>query len=383
MIYLDQAATSFPKPLSVIEEQAQCMRTYCGNPGHGSHALAMAAAAKIYECREVAASFFGADSPSRVVFTMNTTMSLNLAIKGLLRAGDHVLISDMEHNAVYRPICKMAHSGAITYDIFPTFVHQQGRTAEDICQAIKKRIRPNTKMLVCAHASNVCSSCLPLEEIALLCARHGILFVVDAAQSAGHVPINIEALGIDALCVPGHKGLYGPQGTGLLLLKKGLLADTLLEGGSGVDSTQDSMPRESPERYEAGTLATPAIAGLCEGIKSVQAIGIDAITEKETRLIRYLKSALSAMRRVTLYASHHDGSVLLFNISKIPADALGNSLNRRGICVRAGYHCSALGHQTLGTPAGGAVRVSVGYWNETADMDALIDALHDVIRKGL
>jgi len=383
MIYLDQAATGFPKPSSVIEEQARCMRTYCGNPGHGSHALAMAAATKIYECRETAASFFGAESPSRVVFTLNTTMALNFAIKGLLRAGDHVLISDMEHNAVYRPIYKMADSGMITYDIFPTFVHQKGRTAEDICRAIEMRVRPNTRMLICAHASNICSAVLPLREIAALCARYGLLFVVDAAQSAGHFPIHIEEIGIDALCVPGHKGLYGPQGTGMLILRKGVLADTVLEGGSGVDSLLGMMPSESPERYEAGTLATPAIVGLCEGIKTVQSIGIDAIAEREKRLIQYLKKRLSCLRKVTVYVPHHEGSVLLFNLLGIPANALGNALNSRGICVRAGYHCSALGHQTLGTPVGGAVRVSVGYFNETEELDALVNALSDVSRNGI
>jgi len=277
MIYLDHAATSYPKPLSVIRAQVLCMRDGGGNSGRGSHALAMTAAKKIFECREVAARFFGADSPEQVVFTPNTTAALNIAIKGLLHKGDHVLLSDMEHNSVFRPIYKMARKGRISYDVFPTFPQKQNCTAQDICREICKRIRPNTKALVCAHASNICSRVLPLDAIGEICAQRGILLIVDAAQSAGHIPINMKESGIDALCVPGHKGLWGPQGTGMLLLRRGLVADTLMEGGSGVDSLEGDMPQSSPERYEAGTLSAPLIAGLCEGIRCVERVGIEAI----------------------------------------------------------------------------------------------------------
>lgn len=383
MIYLDHAATSYPKLPSVIKAQVLCMQEGGGNPGRGSHALAMAASQKIFECREVAADFFGLDSPECVIFTPNTTVALNIAIKGLLKAGDHVLLSDMEHNAVFRPIYKMAREGKITYDIFPTFPQKRNRTADDICRAISSRIRPNTKALVCAHASNICSSVLPLEEIGALCAQRGILLIVDAAQSAGHIPINMKNCGIDALCVPGHKGLWGPQGTGLLLLKKGVIADTLTEGGSGVDSMQGEMPQNAPERYEAGTLSAPLIAGLCEGIRCVKQIGPETVFAHECALNRYLQERMLRIPGIRVYVPNHVGSVLLFNVRGVPADTVGQLLNRRGICVRTGYHCTALGHGTLETPKGGAVRVSPGFWNQKDDMDALLHALSDIVRKEL
>jgi len=359
------------------------MREYCGNPGRSSHALAAAAAEKIYECREAAAQFFGSDAPERVIFTMNTTMSLNLAIKGLLKTGDHVLISDLEHNAVLRPIAKLAAQGLIEYDVFPTLVHRRDHSKEEVLRATRALIRPNTRMLIAAHASNICSSVLPLEALGRLCAEHGILFVVDAAQSAGHLPIHVERMQIDALCVPGHKGLLGPQGSGLLLLSKNLTADTLMEGGSGVYSLEKSMPGVPPERYEAGTLPTPAIAGLCEGIRCVERIGLATISQKETSLNRYLQQRLQSIRGVRVYVPHLVGSVLLFNLYGIPADALGDALNKRGICVRSGYHCTALGHKTLGTPEGGAVRVSPGFWNQKSDMDALAAAVSEIARTGI
>lgn len=383
MIYLDNAATSFPKPPSVIEAQVRCMQESGGNAGRGSHALAMAAAETIYECRTVAATFFGLDSPEQVVFTPNTTLAINIALKGLLREGDHVLLSDMEHNAVFRPICKMASEGRITYDVFPTFPQRKKRSAEDICGAICARIRPNTRLLVCAHASNLCSSVLPLREIGALCAQKGILFVVDAAQSAGHIKINMKEAGIDALCVPGHKGLLGPQGSGLLLLRKGLFLDTLMEGGNGVDSLEGMMSEESPERYEVGTLPTPAIAGLCEGIRCVSRMGLEAIASHEVALNRYLQEHLLRMRGIRVYVPNHIGSVLLFNVRGLSADTVGRWLGERGICVRSGYHCSALGHKTLRTPNGGAVRVSPGIWNTANDMDCLLEALSSLIHKGL
>lgn len=382
MIYLDHAATGFPKPPSVIEAQLRCMQERGGNAGRGSHALAMAAAETIFECRTVAAGFFGLDFPEQVIFTPNTTAALNIALKGLLREGDHVLLSDMEHNAVFRPIFRMAREGKIAYDLFPTFPQKESRTAEDICNAISERIQPNTRLLVCAHASNLCSSVLPLEDIGAICAKKGILFVVDAAQSAGHIPINMKQMRIDALCVPGHKGLWGPQGSGMLLLRKGLVADTLMEGGNGVDSLEGGMTEESPERYEVGTLPTAAIAGLCEGIRCVERVGVETVFAHESALNRYLQERLLRMRGIRIYVPNHIGSVLLFNVRGFSADTVGQLLSEKGICVRSGYHCSALGHKTLGTPNGGAVRVSPGIWNTQDDMDALLEAISDLLQRG-
>lgn len=378
MIYLDHAATGFPKPRRVTEEQARCMRAYCGNPGRGSHAMALAAAEKIYECRTLAKELFLAPSPEQVVFTMNATMAINTVIKGTLRRGDHVLISDMEHNAVWRPIWRLASRGLITYDVFPTYPNRKDRTAEEICQAIRERITPRTKMLICAHASNISSATLPIEAIGTLCRRHGILFAVDAAQSAGHIPIDVGKMKIDALCLPGHKGLLGPQGTGMLILGERILPETLIEGGSGVHSLDGAMPEDAPERYEAGTLPTPAIAGLCEGLRTLMQMGVETVGEHDRAWSAYLQERLLENPRVKIYTPHFCGSVLLFNIDGIPADRVGMELDHRGICVRAGYHCAALAHTTIGTGEGGAVRVSPGYRTPFSHADALVRAVEEI-----
>lgn len=379
MIYFDNAATSFPKPRRVAEEQLRCMQFYCGNPGRGSHALAMAAAEKIYECREELVSFLGSSNPENVIFTMNATMALNTAIKGLLRRGDHVLISDMEHNAVFRPIYKLARDGVISYDVFETFPNLSTRTPEMICTSIIEKLRPNTRMLICAHASNICSATLPLLEIGALCRKKGILFVVDAAQSAGHLPINMKEMQIDALCAPGHKGLWGPQGCGILVLGEGIVADTLVEGGSGYNSLEGNMPEDAPERYEAGTLPTPAIAGLLEGIREIKRLGIDYIHSRESVLTARLCERLTDLSKVTLYAPHHMGSVLLFSFQDISSDRVGAFLNERGFCVRTGFHCAALAHATLGTPPAGAVRVSPSLFNTVTQIDAFADTLTELL----
>lgn len=377
MIYLDNAATSFPKPEPVIEATARCLRESCGNAGRGSHALALAAAEQIYECRELAAEFFGAESPENVIFTWNTTAAVNTVVKGLLRPGDHILISDMEHNAVFRPVFRMAREGKITYDVFPT--DPCGADPDfDLCAEIERRIRPGTRLLIAAHASNVCSSVLPLERIGALCRRHGILFAVDAAQSAGHLPIHLQKMNIDALCVPGHKGLLGPQGTGLLILREGLICDTLTEGGSGFHSLEGEMPTESPERYEAGTLPTPSIAGLAEGIRFVMRQTPEQIFCHEAELNRRLQTRLLRIPGVRVYCPEKIGSVLLFTVGDLSADCAGQELNRMGFCVRSGYHCCALGHATLHTPPGGAIRVSPGYRTTVKDVDAFADAVREI-----
>ena len=379
MIYLDNAATSFPKPRRVIDEQTRCMQLYGGNPGRGSHALALAAAQKIYECREEIATFFNIPNPERVIFTMNATMAINTVIKGLLHSGDHVLISDMEHNAVFRPIYKLARDGVITYNVFETFPTNPTRTTEMICASVLEKIRPNTRMLICAHASNICSATLPIKEIGALCRKKGILFVVDAAQSAGHLPIDVTEMQIDALCLPGHKGLWGPQGCGALVLGAEIVADTLIEGGSGYNSLEGNMPEEAPERYEAGTLPTPAIAGLTEGIREVKRLGIEHIYAHECALTTRLADHLSSMPKVKLYAPHHKGGVLLFSLQEISSDRVGAFLNERSFCVRTGFHCAALAHATLATPSSGAVRVSPSLFNTTTQIDAFADTVKELL----
>ncbi len=378
MIYLDNAATSFPKPRQVCEEVRKCLTQYGGNPGRGAHTLSLMAAKKVFDCRTLAASLFDAESPDRVFFTVNTTHALNTVIKGLLHPGDHVLISDMEHNAVYRPIWRLAEEGKITYDTFPSMVGDERRSPERICAGIARRLRPETRMVICTQASNLCSLTMPISAIGAFCRRNQLLFVVDGAQSAGHLPISVQKDQIDALCLPGHKGLLGPQGCGMVILGKDVLPDSLTEGGNGVDSLEGGMPDYSPERYEAGTLPTPAIAGLYEGMRFVEARTLEAISDHEHALYRRAVEILGNMRGITLYAPMYEGSVLLFNVDGVSSERIAAELDQAGICVRGGYHCSALGHRTLGTADGGAVRVSFGVFNGLSQVEALASALKKI-----
>lgn len=380
MIYLDNAATSYPKPRAVTEEVLSCMKDYGGNPGRGSHTLALRAAEKVYECREEVARLFSSPTPESVCFSMNATMALNTVIKGVLKKGDHVLISDMEHNAVFRPIYKLFCEGRISYTVFPTYTADPDRTEGKILAAISACIRKETRMLVISHASNICSASLPLEAIGNLCRRHGIYFCVDAAQSAGHLPINVPKMKIDALCFPSHKGLLGPAGAGGIVWGSSPIAKTLIEGGSGYHSFDPEMPEELPERYEAGTLPTPCIAGLCEGIRILNLQGVEKMHDYVTSLNRRLGTQLSAIPKVTVHAKHHIGEVLLFSAERVLADALGTELSKRGFCVRTGYHCAPLAHMTLGTPEGGAVRVSPSFYTEKEEIDAFCNATEDILK---
>ena len=381
MIYLDNAATSFPKPPSVANEVFKCLTDYSGNAGRGAHSLSLAAANKVFECRTELAEFFGATDADRVFFVQNTTQGINTVIKGILKNGDHVIISDMEHNAVYRPIFKLAAEGKITYDVFKTFTADPRHGYARICASLESLIRPNTRMVFCIHSSNICSVTLPIAEISKVCRRHGVLLCVDGAQSAGHIPIDITRLGIDALCVPGHKGLYGPQGSGAVILGKDMVLDTLIEGGNGVDSLEPEMTLISPERYEAGTLPLPAITGLCEGVKELKKRGVVECAERSSELCRMLCDRLACMSDVELYVPQYHGCVALFNVRDIPCETVAAALDERGICVRAGLHCAPLAHKTLGTDKIGAVRVSFGIYNTISDINEFCRALYDIVKE--
>lgn len=351
------------------------MRFYCGNPGRGAHTLSMAAAEKVYECREKIADFFGCKHAENVIFTLNTSYGLNMVIKGILNAGDHVLLSNLEHNSVYRPIYKMAKEKIIDYDIFDSMVNDPSRSSTQICASIEKLIKPNTKLLVCNHASNICSATLPIKDIADLCHKYRIIFTVDAAQSAGHIPIKVDESGIDIVCAPAHKGLLGPSGCGIIILKDNISLNTLVEGGSGITSMDPNMPALSPERYETGTLGVPAIAGLCEGIGVVNHIGIENIDKHEKILYMRLRELLSDLKQAHIYTPQYIGPILLFNIDNIPPETVEQELNKQGICVRSGFHCAPLAHQALGTGNNGAVRVSFGIYNTLFDVEILYNAL--------
>jgi len=296
MIYFDNAATTFPKPPTVTEEMVKCMRESCGNPGRGSHPLALAASEILYECRETAAEMFSASSPDNVVFVQNTTYALNLAMKAYIPKGTHILISDMEHNAVLRPAEEMKRWGHITYDVFPT----QGGPSQ-IISGISCRIRDNTSAVVCTLASNICSRRLPSREIGKFCRDRGIIFIADGAQAAGHRRISMKDEGIDVLCIPGHKGLYGPQGIGMMITSVKVPGRTLVEGGSGTDSLSPLMPDYLPDRFEAGTVNTPGVAGLLEGMRFVSEVRPECIDAMGKELWYRLYSKLCGDRRLEIY----------------------------------------------------------------------------------
>ena len=375
MIYLDNAATTYPKPESVVQAMTTCMREYCGNPGRGSHSMAVRASEKLYECRQEAMELFGASSPENVVFTLNTTYALNMAIKGLVPAGAHVILSDMEHNSVLRPVEELRRSRGVRYDIFRT-----GGSDFETLERIRKLIHRDTVAVICTGCSNIINRTLPIREIGRLCENHGLYFILDGAQGAGIYDINVRRDKITALCVPGHKSLMGPQGTGLLILQEDVQISTLVEGGSGIHSADPGMPDFLPDRLEAGTMATPGIAGLCEGIRYVRSRGLEDIRTHEASLYRAMMNTLRGDSRLVIYSSRIPGAIVLFNIKGVSAQKTGYELDRRGICVRSGLHCAPLAHETIGTPDGGAVRVSFGPFSTMEDVTGFCNALHDVIK---
>ena len=369
IVYLDHAATSWPKHPSVIREMHRAMEYAGGNPGRSAHPLAVRAAEVLYECREAAASFFDVPAPEQVIFTMNTTYALNMAIKGLVRAGDHVLISDLEHNAVWRPVESLAREKRVTYDFFPGNMQPS-----DVSETLSARIRPNTHVLISTASSNICAIQPPIREIGAFCRARGILFIVDGAQIAGHAPLSLRNMMADVIAVPGHKGLGGPQGIGLLLLREDVLPEPIIDGGTGILSLDATMPDFLPERMEAGTLPTPAAAGLLAAFKSLQNETLAARMEQEKNLSVRLAERLRNDSRIRVF-SDADGSVFSFQISGIAPQSVGKLLGERGICVRTGFHCAPLAHRTLGTGESGTVRIGIGAGNTRNDIRKFSDVL--------
>ena len=375
MIYLDNAATTFPKPLSVTRRVLRCLTHECGNPGRGSHKMALRAAEAVHCCRETAASFFGAPGAENVILTLNTIYALNMALKSILSPGDHVLAGNMEHNSVLRPLNALCERDGVTADFFDV----RG-SADDVLAELARKIRPETRVLVCAHVPNIANTEIPVSEIGAFCRERGITFVLDAAQSAGHRPIDMGEMNIDVLCAPGHKGLYGIQGCGLMVLGENCPAGrTLVEGGSGSASLEAGMPGEIPEHFEAGTLPTPAAAGLDAGMRWVRSVGIEAIHALECRLWRMLRSDLAAMGNIYV-ADETPGAVLLLNAEGFSPAEIAGELDHRGICVRAGYHCAPAAHRALCTLGTGGVRVSFGAMNTERDVRDFSDALWRILQ---
>ncbi len=369
MIYLDNAATSFPKPSKVYEEAMNCMKNYCANPGRGSHNMAIKSALKVMEARDLISEIFNIKNPFSIVFTSNATEALNIAIKGLLKRGDHVISTVIEHNSVLRPLNLMAKSG-----IEVTLISSDKAGFINPLD-IKDEIKLNTKAIIVNHASNVLGSIQDINSIGKIAKTYGVIFIVDVSQSAGSISIDVERDNIDLLAFPGHKGLLGPQGTGALYVKEGIELKSFKEGGTGSSSNSMEQPYELPDKFESGTLNTPGIAGLCEGLKFIKKIGIENIYREEMQLMEQLISELKKLDFINIYGGtllKNRVSVLSINIEGIDASVVGEKLNDADIAVRTGYHCAALIHKVIGTEYRGTVRISPGCFNTSKDIDELI-----------
>ena len=376
MIYFDNAATGGFKPHQGVEAALTAIRFLTANPGRSGHRLSLAGASIVYETRETLKDFFGAEDAERVIFTKNCTEALNLAIFGLLDNGDHVIVSEAEHNSVLRPIHKLANEGKISYDVFSCLL----KSENDIINSIKSKIKPNTKLIICNHQSNICSFAAPIDKIGELCKSFDILFAIDCAQSIGHSNIDINKSNINYLIAPAHKGLYGIQGAGFVAINSNNSLQTLIEGGNGIFSLDTTMPDFLPERHEVGTLPLPSIVGLCEGIKIVNAKGIDNIAAQERELFHHLKNGLLNINNVTVYAPEFEGNTLSFNIGKMSSERVSSLLDEQNICLRAGFHCSALAHASLQTLETGTVRASFGIFNKKSDIDKLLLAVNNICK---
>ncbi len=379
LVYFDNAATTFPKPVDVIRKVVDVMSRSCGNPGRSGHVLSMRASEVVYECRKKIADEFGGELEN-VVFVSSATHAINLGIKTALKAGDHVLISDIEHNSVIRPIARLAERGLITYTVYPAYAD-----AERAVAAISDGVRPNTAMLVACHHSNICNIVQPIRRIGELCRKNGMIFLVDAAQSAGALDIDVGRDGIDILCAPGHKGLYGLPGSGFVLFGErysgdgGALLGTFTEGGNGIRSREMFMPEFLPDRLEAGTLAVPAIGAMSAGLDFVQRRGKNRILSLEKQLYHRLSKGVDAFSdRLTVYGDGSEGAIFLFSVKDIPSEEVAARLDSYGICVRAGLHCAPTAHRKLGTPEDGAVRVSFGAMNTEKEADRFLEVLEKI-----
>lgn len=371
MIYLDNAATTLQKPPVVGEAMLEALQT-AGNPGRGAHEPTLHAARLVYDARAALAELFGAESPACIAFASNATQALNTAIGGLIGPADHVITTVCEHNSVLRPLYRLREQGTQL-----SFVGVDDRAVLRYEQ-FEELLRPNTKAVVVTGASNVTGNATDLAFAANFAKKHGLLLIVDAAQTAGAFAIPVQKLGIDVLCFTGHKGLLGPQGTGGLYVRPGLRAAPLVVGGSGVHSFDERHPAEMPTALEAGTLNVPGIAGLGAGVRWILEQGVETLQAKETALARLFYEAVREIPGVVVYGSFEEphAPIVSLNLagedSARVADALWEEF---GICVRAGAHCAPLMHKALGTVEQGMVRFSFSHQNTEAEALAAAQAL--------
>ncbi|WP_125666587.1 aminotransferase class V-fold PLP-dependent enzyme [Paenibacillus baekrokdamisoli] len=377
VIYLDHAATSWPKPPEVIQAVVKVMEQDAANPGRGSHQMAVRASRVLFEARKGIAKLFRVNNPNDIAFALNTTMALNMAIKGMVQAGDHIIATAVEHNSVRRPLEYLKR----VLSIEVTYLELNAEGALDIKQ-VEQAIKSNTKMVIVNHSSNLLGSLIDVAAIGEITRRKGVKLLVDAAQTAGMIDIDVEGMGIDLLAFPGHKGLLGPQGTGGLYIHPTVELTPLLHGGTGSQSESVEQPTVRPDRYEAGTQNTPGIAGLHAGIQFVLHETVQKIHTREWILTQRLMEGLQTMNGINILGpalGHPRTGIVSFVIDGADPSETAFILDQHyKIAVRSGFHCSPLAHGTAGTLETGAVRASVGCFSKESEVDALIDAVKEI-----
>jgi len=378
MIYLDNAATSFPKPESVYQALDRFARSDLANPGRAGHKMALAAERALDDCRHLLNQLFHGKEPERFVFTLNCTDALNMAFKGVLREDDHVITSDLEHNSVSRPLRAMELAGRISLTRIKA--DGGGTVSPD---DVRAAVTPKTRLIALTHASNVLGTLQPVAEVGRLAREHDLLFLVDAAQTAGVVPLDVQEANIDLLAFPGHKSLLGPTGTGALYVGPRARVAAWREGGTGGDSSSETQPREFPYFLEGGTPNVLGVAGLSAGIRFVQEQGLDRIRRHEVELTERLWRKLDDLERFEVFG-HRDPQrrvgTLSFRSEALPAAEIGGILDQAfDVAVRPGLHCAPYIHRALGTFPDGTVRVSPGPFSTEADIDHLVNALAEIL----
>ncbi len=375
IIYLDNASTSFPKPETVYRETDTFLRKWGVNIGRGENRLEHEASAKVLEARRKIARFFGIKDYRRLVFTSNATLALNLALKGGLKKSDHVLVGPMQHNSVIRPLY------ALKETVTTNELHHDEEGLLDL-NSLEEQITPQTKMVVINHASNVNGVVQPLHTIGRICREKELILLVDASQSAGSIPIDVEECNIDLLAFTGHKGLLGPLGVGGLYVGERMLLEPIIEGGTGFASDFERQPRNLPEGFEAGTKNTPAFIGLAAGIDFIEHIGLSAVSNHKSALINRLKVGLEDVEDMKIYhfdaGSDESCGVLSFTIEGWNIDDLGKVLNSRDYVVRGGLQCAPHAHRTLDTFTEGTIRVSPGYFTTEQDIDSFLQSVKEI-----
>ena len=380
-VYLDNAATTFPKPKQVVDAMYNYMLNIGGNAGRGNYSNSLQSNRCLYDARETICNFFGYDNPSNVIFTNNVTTSLNMLIKGLLKPGDHVITSSMEHNSVMRPLIDCKNSIHIDLDIVNA--DSKGFVSVD---DIEKSIRSETKLVIITQASNVTGSIQNIKQIGKLCKDNGIFFIVDSSQGAGVLDINMKLTHADAIAFTGHKSLLGPQGIGGFIIDDNLNKNCLsiLQGGTGSLSYSLEQPDFLPDKFECGTHNLPGIVGLSESIKFINSIGLNEINEHNKYLLKYLLNGLMNISGLKVYgdtSGDNSTTCVSINSDSLDASELGYLLENEGIKTRCGLHCSPLAHKTIGTYPNGTVRLSLSYFTTKADIEYTLKSINKIISK--